>query len=140
MGEARMFTSESVSMGHPDKVSDQISDAILDAMLKDDPRSRVAVETMVATGLVVVAGEVTTNTYVDIPEVVRETIREIGYTDAHMRFDAESCAVMVALNLAHELLQEKSEQDSAASSASKRIRSLRERIEIALNDSTQLEL
>ncbi len=98
MGEARMFTSESVSMGHPDKVSDQISDAILDAMLKDDPHSRVAVETMVATGLVVVAGEVTTNTYVDIPEVVRQTIREIGYTDAEMRFDAESCAVMVALN------------------------------------------
>jgi len=93
-----MFTSESVSMGHPDKVSDQISDAILDAMIADDPHSRVACETLVATGLVVVAGEVTTRTYVDIPEVVRRTIEEIGYTDAHMRFDAESCAVMVALN------------------------------------------
>jgi S-adenosylmethionine synthetase len=94
----RLFTSESVSMGHPDKVADQISDAILDAMLADDPRSRVAVETMVATGLVVIAGEVTTRTYVDIPDVVRATIEEIGYTDANMRFDAASCAVLVALN------------------------------------------
>ncbi len=93
-----MFTSESVSMGHPDKVADQISDAILDAMIADDPYSRVACETLVATGLVVVAGEVTTSTYIDIPEVVRRTIEEIGYTDAHMRFDAQSCAVMVALN------------------------------------------
>ena len=98
MPESHLFTSESVSMGHPDKVSDQISDALLDAMLRDDPHSRVAVETMVATGLVVVAGEVTTRTYVDIPDVVRSTIREIGYTDAAMRFDSESCAVMVALN------------------------------------------
>ena len=93
-----LFTSESVSMGHPDKVADQISDAILDAMLTDDPHSRVACETLVATGLVVVAGEVTTRTYVDIPDVVRATIADIGYTDANMRFDAESCAVMVALN------------------------------------------
>jgi len=98
MPQAHLFTSESVSMGHPDKVSDQISDAILDAMLADDPYSRVAVETLVATGLVVVAGEVTTKTYVDIPDIVRETIREIGYTDAHMHFADESCAVMVALN------------------------------------------
>jgi len=93
-----LFTSESVSMGHPDKVCDQISDAILDAMLVDDPHSRVAVETLVATGLVVVAGEVTTSTYVDIPDVVREAIRDIGYDDAHMRFDCDSCAVLVALN------------------------------------------
>ena len=93
-----LFTSESVSMGHPDKVADQISDAILDAMLEDDPYSRVACETLVATGLVVVAGEVTTKTYVDIPEVVRGVIRDIGYTSGDMRFDAESCAVMVALN------------------------------------------
>jgi S-adenosylmethionine synthetase len=85
-------------MGHPDKICDQISDAILDAMLTDDPFSRVAVETMVATGLVVVAGEVTTRTYVDIQDVVRDTIREIGYTDAHMHFAHESCAVLVALN------------------------------------------
>ncbi|MCA9279831.1 MAG: methionine adenosyltransferase [Phycisphaeraceae bacterium] len=98
MSNAHLFTSESVSMGHPDKVSDQISDAILDAMLADDPYSRVACETLVATGLVVVAGEVTTRTYVDIPEVVRRTIEEIGYTSGDMRFDAESCAVMVALN------------------------------------------
>ena len=85
-------------MGHPDKVADQISDAILDAMLADDPYSRVAVETMVGTGLVVVNGEVTTKTYVDIPEVVRDTIEDIGYTDTAMHFAAESCAVMVALN------------------------------------------
>ncbi|MEM0983626.1 MAG: methionine adenosyltransferase [Planctomycetota bacterium] len=98
MSETQLFTSESVSMGHPDKICDQVSDAILDAMLRDDPHSRVAVETLVATGLVVVAGEVTTKTYVDIQDVVRDTIRDIGYTDAHMRFDAESCAVMVALN------------------------------------------
>lgn len=98
MAGTHLFTSESVSMGHPDKVADQISDAILDAMLTDDPHSRVACETLVATGLVVLAGEVTTRTYVDIPDVVRATISDIGYTDANMRFDAESCAVMVALN------------------------------------------
>ncbi|KAA0216230.1 MAG: methionine adenosyltransferase [Leptolyngbya sp. PLA3] len=98
MSHTNLFTSESVSMGHPDKVADQISDAILDAMLADDPFSRVACETLVATGLVVVAGEVTTNTYVDIPDIVRGTIREIGYTTAEMRFDCESCAVLVALN------------------------------------------
>ena len=98
MASTQLFTSESVSMGHPDKVCDQISDAILDAMLKDDPHSRVAVETMVATGLVVVSGEITTKTYVDIQDIVRDTIRDIGYTDAHMRFDAESCAVLIALN------------------------------------------
>jgi len=95
---SHLFTSESVSMGHPDKVADQISDSILDAMLTDDPHSRVACETLVATGLVVVAGEVTTSTYVDIPEVVRSAIREIGYTSGDMRFDADSCSVLVALN------------------------------------------
>ena len=95
---SHLFTSESVSMGHPDKICDQISDAILDAMLADDPHSRVAVETMVATGLVVVAGEVTTNTYVDIQEVVRGKIKEIGYTDSRLQFADESCAVLVALN------------------------------------------
>ena len=98
MPHTHLFTSESVSMGHPDKVADQISDAILDAMIADDPFSRVACETMVATGLVVVAGEVTTKTYVDIPDIVRGTIRDIGYTTAEMRFDCESCAVLVALN------------------------------------------
>lgn len=74
-----VFTSESVTEGHPDKVADQISDAILDAMLKDDPNSRVAVETLVTTGLCIVAGEVTTSTYVDLPEVIRSTIRDIGF-------------------------------------------------------------
>ncbi|MBX3391797.1 MAG: methionine adenosyltransferase [Phycisphaeraceae bacterium] len=98
MARTQLFTSESVSMGHPDKVSDQISDAVLDAMLSDDPFSRVACETLCATGLVVVAGEVTTRTYVDIPELVRRTVRDIGYTSGDMRFDADSCAVLVALN------------------------------------------
>jgi S-adenosylmethionine synthetase len=98
MPMTRLFTSESVSMGHPDKVADQISDAILDAMIADDPFSRVACETLVCTGLVVVAGEITTNTYVSIPDLVRETIREIGYTSGDMRFDADSAGVMVAIN------------------------------------------
>jgi S-adenosylmethionine synthetase len=98
MPESHFFTSESVSMGHPDKVADQISDAILDAMLEKDPHSRVAVETLVSTGMAVIAGEVTTTAYVDIPETVREVIRDIGYTDGDMRFDAESCAVLVSIN------------------------------------------
>jgi S-adenosylmethionine synthetase len=93
-----LFTSESVSMGHPDKVSDQISDAILDAMLAQDPNSRVACETLVTTGLVVVAGEVTTKAYVDIPTVVRNTIKEIGYTNPQYGFDGDNCAVMVTLD------------------------------------------
>jgi len=94
----RLFTSESVSMGHPDKVADQISDAILDAMIADDPYSRVACETLCATGLVVVAGEITTKTYVEISDLVRRTVKEIGYTSGDMRFDSESCSVLVALN------------------------------------------
>lgn len=98
MAENRLFTSESVSMGHPDKVADQISDAVLDAMIADDPRSRVACETLCCTGMVVVAGEVTTSTYVNIPDLVREVVREIGYTGGDMRFDADSCGVLVALN------------------------------------------
>ncbi len=93
-----LFTSESVTMGHPDKVADHISDAILDAMLAQDPESRVACETMVTTGLVVVAGEITTKAIVDIPTVVRNTIRKIGYTDPEMGFDCENCAVMVTLD------------------------------------------
>ncbi len=92
-----LFTSESVSEGHPDKVCDQISDAILDACLKDDPRSRVACETMVKTGMAVIAGEITTRTWVDMPTIVRETIREIGYTDSSMGFDANTCAVLTAI-------------------------------------------
>ena len=93
-----LFTSESVSMGHPDKVADQISDAVLDAMLAIDPKSRVACETLVTTGLAVVAGEVTCKGYVDIPNIVRNTIREIGYNDPKLGFDADSCAVMVTLD------------------------------------------
>jgi S-adenosylmethionine synthetase len=92
-----LFTSESVSEGHPDKVCDQISDAILDECLRDDPSSRVAVETMVKTGMAVIAGEITTKTWVDMPEVVRNTIREIGYTDSSMGFDANTCAVLTAI-------------------------------------------
>ncbi len=93
-----LFTSESVSMGHPDKVSDQISDAILDAMLAQDPNSRVACETLVTTGLVVVAGEITSQAYVDIPGVVRKTICDIGYDDPTIGFDGESCAVMSTID------------------------------------------
>ena len=93
-----LFTSESVSEGHPDKIADQISDAILDAMLKQDPNSRVACETMVTTGLVVVAGEVTTKAYVEVPEVVRETIHRIGYNHDDYRFDADSCGVLASFH------------------------------------------
>jgi S-adenosylmethionine synthetase len=92
------FTSESVTEGHPDKIADQISDSVLDAVLKDDPMGRVACETLITTGLVVVAGEITTKTYVDIPHLVRERIREIGYTRAKYGFDADTCGVMVALD------------------------------------------
>jgi S-adenosylmethionine synthetase len=92
------FTSESVTEGHPDKIADQISDSVLDAVLKDDPMGRVACETLITTGLVVVAGEITTDTYVDIPRLVRERIREIGYTRAKFGFDADTCGVIVALD------------------------------------------
>jgi S-adenosylmethionine synthetase len=93
-----LFTSESVTKGHPDKVADQISDSILDAMLAQDPNSRVACETMVTTGVAIVAGEITTKAYVDIPSVVRQAIKEIGYTDPHIGFDYENCAVMVSID------------------------------------------
>src|SRR3990170_1115006 len=97
MSGRRLFTSESVSMGHPDKMCDQISDAVLDAMLAQDPHSRVACETLTTTGLVVLAGEITTRAQVDIPALVREVVHDIGYTSSEMGFDAGSCAVMVAL-------------------------------------------
>ncbi|UCD52858.1 MAG: methionine adenosyltransferase, partial [Phycisphaerales bacterium] len=97
-GQSYLFTSESVTKGHPDKVSDQISDAILDAMIAQDPSSRVACETLVTTGMVVVAGEITTKAVVDIPSIVRETIKGIGYTDPHIGFDHENCAVIVAID------------------------------------------
>src|SRR5438045_899017 len=93
-----LFTSESVTEGHPDKVADQISDAVLDAVLRDDPQGRVACETLVTTGLVVVAGELTTSTYVDIPRLVRQTINGIGYTRAKYGFDAETCGVVVSID------------------------------------------
>ena len=94
---AILFTSESVSEGHPDKVSDQISDALLDAFLAGDPASRCAIETLCTTGLVVVSGEVKSDTYVDVQEVVRTTIEEIGYTDPMLQFDARSCGVLVSI-------------------------------------------
>src|SRR6266487_2790906 len=93
-----LFTSESVTEGHPDKVADQVSDAVLDAVLRDDPQGRVACETLITTGLVVVAGEITTETYVDVSNVVRETIRGIGYTDSEFGFDANTCGVVVAID------------------------------------------
>jgi S-adenosylmethionine synthetase len=92
------FTSESVTEGHPDKIADQISDAVLDAVLAEDPVGRVACETLITTGLVVVAGEVSTNTYVDVRSIVRDTIRDIGYTRAKYGFDAETCGVMVSID------------------------------------------
>ena len=98
MSKSYLFTSESVSEGHPDKVADQVSDSILDAMLAGDPRSRVACETLVNTGMVVVSGEITSSAQVDYPEVVRETIRDIGYNSSAMGFDASSCAVIVSLD------------------------------------------
>ena len=94
----RLFTSESVTEGHPDKMCDQISDAILDEILKNDPNARVACETTVTTGLVLVAGEITTSVYVDIPSIVRNTIKEIGYTRAKYGFDADTCAVLTAID------------------------------------------
>lgn len=98
MLEKKLFTSESVSEGHPDKVADQISDAVLDAILEKDPTARVACETAVTTGLVLVFGEITTSAYVDVQKIVRDTIREIGYKDSKYGFDADSCAVVVALD------------------------------------------
>jgi len=94
----RLFTSESVTEGHPDKVADQISDAVLDSIFENDPLARVACETLVTTGLVLVAGEITTSCYIDIPRVARETIREIGYTRAKYGFDCDTCAVITSID------------------------------------------
>src|SRR5881394_4427842 len=93
-----LFTSESVTEGHPDKIADQISDCVLDAVLADDPTGRVACETLITTGLVVVAGEITTDIYVDIPRLVRKKVAEIGYTRAKYGFDADTCGVVVAID------------------------------------------
>jgi S-adenosylmethionine synthetase len=98
MSERVLFTSESVSMGHPDKLADQISDAVLDAMLAQDPKSRVACETLCTTGLVLVAGEITTRAIVDVPKLVRDTVRDVGYVDGKMGMDCDSCAVVVTLD------------------------------------------
>ena len=95
---SHLFTSESVTEGHPDKIADQISDAILDAAISDDPQSRVACETLVTTGLVIVAGEMTTETYVDIPNLVREKVSQIGYTRAKFGFDAETCGIITSID------------------------------------------
>jgi len=97
MAEYSLFTSESVSEGHPDKIADQISDAVLDAIIEQDKDARVAVETLVKTGMVVVAGEVTTSAWVDIEELVRNKVNEIGYTSSDMGFDSDSCAVLNAI-------------------------------------------
>ena len=97
-GRSFLFTSESVTEGHPDKIADQISDAVLDAALTNDPKSRVACETLITTGLVVVAGEMTTDTYIDIRSLVRETVKGIGYTRAKYGFDAETCGIIVAID------------------------------------------
>jgi len=93
-----LFTSESVSEGHPDKICDQVSDAVLDAVLSDDPRGRVACECFTTTGMIVIGGEITTSTYIDLPELVRNVIREIGYTKPTYRFDADSCAIINVIN------------------------------------------
>ena len=98
MADRHLFTSESVTEGHPDKIADQISDAVLDAILTPDPAARVACETLVTTGLAVIAGEITTTAYVHLPEVVRKTIDEIGYTDATYGFDSQTCAVMSTID------------------------------------------
>ena len=97
-GRSFSFTSESVTEGHPDKIADQISDSVLDAVLTDDPNGRVACETLITTGLVVVAGEITTETYVDVRQVVRERIADIGYTRAKYGFDAAGLGVVVAID------------------------------------------
>ncbi|HEB49491.1 MAG TPA: methionine adenosyltransferase, partial [Desulfobulbus sp.] len=95
---SHLFTSESVSEGHPDKVADQISDAILDAILAQDTAARVACESLVTTGLALIAGEITTTAWVDMPDIVRQTIREIGYNSSEMGFDWQSCAVLTSID------------------------------------------
>lgn len=97
MASQYLFTSESVSEGHPDKVADQISDTVLDAIIADDPQARVACETMVKTGMVIVAGEITTSAWIDLEDLVRDTILDIGYNSAEVGFDGATCAVLNAI-------------------------------------------
>src|SRR5215472_10940710 len=97
-GHKRLFTSESVTEGHPDKVADQISDSVLDAILAQDPKGRVACETFAITGQVHIAGEISTSCYVDIPRIVRQTVRDIGYTRAKYGFDADTCGISVSVD------------------------------------------
>lgn len=98
MGKHYLFTSESVSEGHPDKVADQISDGVLDAVLSEDPNGRVACETLVSTGLVVISGEITTTAHINYREIAQEVVKRIGYDDSEIGFDYKSCAVLVAIN------------------------------------------
>lgn len=98
MSERKLFTSESVTEGHPDKIADQISDAILDAILEGDPYARVACETVVNTGLAMIVGEISTETYVDIPKTVRETVKEIGYVDAKYGYDYKTMSVLTGID------------------------------------------
>src|SRR5210317_2055516 len=98
MNKSFLFTSESVTEGHPDKVADQISDTVVDAILTNDPSGRIACETMVTTGVAFLGGEISTNTYVDLPSLVRQTIRDIGYTSADYGFDADTCAVLTSID------------------------------------------
>jgi S-adenosylmethionine synthetase len=113
MAEKHLFTSESVTEGHPDKVADQISDAILDAMIADDEMSRVACESLVTTGVAFIAGEITTNTYVEIPKLVREIIREIGYTHSDYGFDCDTCAVITSIDAQSPDIKEAVDRDGA---------------------------
>ena len=110
------FTSEAVTMGHPDNMADQVSDAILDAIIKDDPNARVACETLVKTGMVLVAGEITTNTYIEVPEVVRQTVKEIGYDSSEIGFDYHTCAVLTAVS------QQSADIDDAVTAATHGLR------------------
>ena len=113
-----LFTSESVSMGHPDKMADQISDGILDAILAQDPYARVACESLLTTGLVCLAGEITTKAMIDYPTIVRQVVREIGYTSSEMGFDATTCAVMVALGKQSPDIAQGVDEDSAGARTS----------------------
>ena len=98
MSKTTLFTSESVSEGHPDKVADQVSDSVIDAIFSQDPAARVACETMVNTGMVVLSGEITTSAVIDYPQIARKTIKEIGYNSSDMGFDAETCAIIVSMD------------------------------------------